>query len=92
MKLKSMKNNSAIGIFSNHIVSRSFSILSKIDRVKIFILIFIQISLSFLDLAGVAIIGMIGALTINGSASREPGNRVSRVLEFLNLENSLKHC
>jgi ABC-type multidrug transport system fused ATPase/permease subunit len=87
MKLKSMKNNSAIGIFSNHIVSRSFSILSKIDRVKIFILIFIQISLSFLDLAGVAIIGMIGALTINGSASREPGNRVSRVLEFLNLEN-----
>ena len=82
-----MKNNSAIGVFSNHIVSRSFSILSKIDRVKIFILIFIQISLSFLDLAGVAIIGMIGALTINGSASREPGNRVSKVLEFLNLEN-----
>lgn len=40
-----------------------------------------------MDLAGVAIIGMIGALTINGSASREPGNRVSRVLESLNLEN-----
>lgn len=40
-----------------------------------------------MDLAGVAIIGMIGALTINGSASREPGNRVNRVLEFLNLEN-----
>ena len=82
-----MKNNPLILIFSNHIVSRSFSILSKTDRVKIFILIFIQTSLSFLDLAGVAIIGMIGAITINGSASREPGNRVSRVLEFLNLEN-----
>jgi len=82
-----MKNNPVIEIYSNHIVSRSFSILSKIDRIKIIILIFIQISLNFLDLAGVAIIGMIGALTINGSASREPGNRVGRVLEFLNLEN-----
>jgi ABC-type bacteriocin/lantibiotic exporter with double-glycine peptidase domain len=82
-----MRNNTSILVFSNHIVSRSFSILTKIDRIKISILIFIQISLSFLDLAGVAIIGMIGALTVNGSASREPGNRVSRVLEFLNLEN-----
>jgi len=40
-----------------------------------------------LDLAGVAAIGMIGALTIRGVGSQGPGDRVANVLNFLNLEN-----
>jgi len=40
-----------------------------------------------LDLAGVAAIGMIGALTIRGVGSQGPGDRVANVLNFLHLEN-----
>ena len=36
---------------------------------------------------GVALIGVIGALAITGVQSREPGNRVSGVLEFLHLDS-----
>ena len=43
--------------------------------------------LGLLDLIGVALIGILGALSINGVQSRGPGNRVSTVLEFLLLEN-----
>jgi ATP-binding cassette subfamily C protein len=46
-----------------------------------------QVLLSFLDLAGVAIIGVLGSLTVNGVQSRKPGNRVESVLSFLQLDD-----
>jgi ABC-type multidrug transport system fused ATPase/permease subunit len=46
----------------------------------------LQIVFGLLDLLGVAIIGMIGALAITGVQSRQPGNRVSEVVNFLNLD------
>jgi len=70
-----------------NVVSRSLKVLKTKDRYKVGLLALIQIILSFLDLAGVAVIGMIGAITINGSASRPPGDRVSSILEFLQLSN-----
>ena len=57
------------------------------DRLKLGLVVLLQISFSLLDLAGVAAIGMIGALTIRGVASQGPGDRVSNVLNFLHLEN-----
>lgn len=45
-----------------------------------------QLLLSLLDLLGVAIIGMVGALAVNGIKSSAPGNRVSNILEMLHLE------
>jgi ATP-binding cassette subfamily C protein len=48
-----------------------------------------QILLSFLDLLGVALIGVIGALTIRGVSNQAPGDRVSKVLEFLNLDGAV---
>jgi ABC-type multidrug transport system fused ATPase/permease subunit len=48
----------------------------------------IQVSLGILDLIGVAAIGMLGSLAISGVQSKQPGNRVFSVLEFLNIENS----
>jgi ABC-type multidrug transport system fused ATPase/permease subunit len=41
--------------------------------------------MGLLDLAGVAIIGVLGALSVRGVQSQLPGDRVSQVLEFLKL-------
>ena len=40
-----------------------------------------------LDLLGVAIIGILGALAVSGVQSKQPGNRVSAVLELLGLDS-----
>jgi len=68
-------------------VFRSLNILPSSDKAKIVFVVLIQIGLGLLDLAGVAILGVLGALAVNGVASRGPGDRVSYVLEFLGLNN-----
>jgi len=65
----------------------SFRIFSKSDRQKISIVVAIQILLGLLDLLGVALIGVIGALAITGIQSAAPGNRVSSVLQLLHLDS-----
>jgi ABC-type multidrug transport system fused ATPase/permease subunit len=65
---------------------RSTRVLSRRDQKRIIAVIFLQISFSILDLIGVALIGIIGALAIRGVSSQAPGDRVSSALEFLNLE------
>ncbi len=62
--------------------------LEKRDRTKVYLATFLQILLSILDLLGVALIGAIGALSINGIQSKDAGNRVGQLLSALNLENS----
>jgi ABC-type multidrug transport system fused ATPase/permease subunit len=69
------------------VVVRALMILEKKDRYKSAVLVLIQIGLSFIDLLGVAVFGILGALAVNGTASRSPGNRVSKVLDFLNIGN-----
>lgn len=61
--------------------------LPRKDRLKVGLVVILQISLGLLDLLGVAIVGILGALAVSGVASREPGNRVYSVLSFLNIEN-----
>jgi ABC-type multidrug transport system fused ATPase/permease subunit len=73
-------------MFTNSIVARSFRILSVSDRKKLFGVVLIQIFFGLLDLAGVALVGVLGALAVNGVQSRSPGNRVSEVLRFLNID------
>ena len=67
------------------IVIRSVLLLGSQDRKKIVLVILIQILLGFLDLLGVALIGILGALAVSGVSSRAPGNRVSSVLDSLGL-------
>jgi ABC-type multidrug transport system fused ATPase/permease subunit len=67
-------------------IGRSAMVLSRADRRKVLAVVFLQISFGLFDLLGVALIGVIGALAITGVQSREPGNRVSEVLEFLQLD------
>jgi ATP-binding cassette subfamily C protein len=56
------------------------------DRKKVTFATASQVLLSILDLLGVALIGVIGALSINGIQSKRAGNRVEQLLEFLNLD------
>jgi ABC-type multidrug transport system fused ATPase/permease subunit len=71
----------------NFVVIRALMILEKKDRFKSGILVLIQIGLSFIDLLGVAVFGILGALAVNGTASRPPGDRVSRFLELVGIRD-----
>jgi ATP-binding cassette, subfamily B, bacterial PglK len=68
-------------------IGRSLQVLSRKDKIKVGFVVLLQVGLGLLDLAGVAIVGILGALAVSGVASRVPGNRVNGVLDFLNLEN-----
>jgi ABC-type multidrug transport system fused ATPase/permease subunit len=76
-----VKNNN-VGI-----VKKSLMLLNRRDRIILLASTGIQIFLSFLDLLGIALIGALGALSVNGVQSRAPGNRVSQVLEFLGIDS-----
>ena len=72
----------------NSVLARSARIFSSSDRKKIFGVVGIQISFGLLDLAGVALIGILGALAITGVQAKDPGNRVSTVLQLFHIENN----
>lgn len=70
-----------------NVIWKSFQVFPKTDR-RILPLVFTaQLLLSLMDLLGVAIIGFVGALAVNGIKSSAPGERVSAVLEFARLQN-----
>ena len=56
------------------------------DRRKIVLVTILQIFINLLDLVGVAVVGVLGALTITGIRSQQPGTRVSALLSTLQLE------
>jgi ABC-type multidrug transport system fused ATPase/permease subunit len=68
-------------------IGRSARIFSRRDQKKIFAVIILQICLGFLDLIGVAIIGILGALAISGIQSGTPGDRVSAALNLIHIGN-----
>jgi ATP-binding cassette subfamily C protein len=61
------------------------SVYDKKDKEKLFLVALSQVFLAFLDLLGVALLGVIGALSVYGIQSKSPENRVSQILEFTNL-------
>jgi len=67
-------------------LARSSRVLSRKDKKKVVAVIFLQIFLGALDLIGVATIGILGALAVNGIQSKQPGNRVQTALTYLNLD------
>ncbi len=72
-------------IFHSSVVWRSFQIFPKRDQQKIWLVLLIQIFLGALDLVAVLIIGLLGSLTITGVGSKNPGDRVTALLELFNL-------
>ena len=61
-------------------------LLEKTDRFKLFLVLVINTFLAFLDLFGVALIGVTSAILIRGLQGLAAGDQVSRFLELLNLE------
>ena len=62
------------------------TLFTRAEKVRLFLLFTAQLLLSFLDLAGIAIFGLLGALSVNGVSYKEPGSRLLTVLQTLNLE------
>ena len=69
------------------IVFGSLRILNYKERRRLAVVTFIQIMLGMLDLIGVVLLGFLGSLAISGISSKVPGNRVSKVLAFLQLDS-----
>lgn len=69
------------------IIRACFKVLSPEDKRRLGMVTLLQILLGFLDLVGVAAVGLVAALSINGVQSRPPGARVSSVLELLGLSD-----
>jgi ABC-type multidrug transport system fused ATPase/permease subunit len=66
---------------------RSFNVLDKKDKIRFYFVMLIQIFLGLLDLLGVAILGLLGALSLNGVQSRPPGDRISAILSLVGLSS-----
>jgi len=66
-------------------IGRSASVLSRRDQRRIGAVVALQVAMGLLDLLGVAMIGILGALAVTGVQSKNPGNRVQAALEYLNL-------
>jgi ABC-type multidrug transport system fused ATPase/permease subunit len=65
---------------------RCLGIFNKKDKIRLLLLTALQVLAGFLDLLGVGLIGVLGALGVSGIQSRQPGDRVSFVLDTLRLE------
>ena len=61
-------------------------LLEKKDRLKLFLVLIVNTLLAFLDLFGVALIGVTSAILIRGLQGLTAGDQVSRFLEILNLD------
>lgn len=75
-------------ILSKNFILRSFRVLDKSERRKLKLVAIAQTSLGFLDLVGVAIIGLIGSIAVTGIQSKSPTSIISKVLDLLNLSQS----
>jgi ABC-type multidrug transport system fused ATPase/permease subunit len=73
--------------FKESTLGRSLELLTKPEKQKVITVIIIQVVLGFLDLVAIAIVGVLGALAVNGVQSRGPGNRVSSVLQLIGIDN-----
>ena len=69
------------------LLKRSIRLFNRPAQLRILAVLVIQICLAFIDLVGVAIVGLLGALSVTGIQSTEPaqGGRIATVLEALGL-------
>ena len=63
-------------------------VLSQADQKKVVVVTILQIFMGALDLLGVIAIGLLGALSVTGLQSQQPGNRVNSALRLLHISQS----
>lgn len=64
----------------------AFSLIPHKDKRKLGIISFVQLMLSFLDLIGVGLIGIIGTLSIRGINTKESGQKIDYVLKIFKID------
>jgi ABC-type multidrug transport system fused ATPase/permease subunit len=69
------------------IVLRSLRVIPSENRKKVVLATILQVGLAALDLIGVAVIGILGALSVTGIQSQQPSDRILRVLELLQIDS-----
>ena len=69
------------------ILNKSLKLLNKSDQRKLYLIILCQIVFGALDLIGVAFVGVLCSLAISGVNAEKPGDRVTQLLEMLQLDN-----
>ena len=67
-------------------IEKVLLLLDKRDRFKLFLVLIINMFLAFLDLLGVALIGVASAVLIRGLQGLASGDQVTRFLELLELD------
>jgi ABC-type multidrug transport system fused ATPase/permease subunit len=68
-------------------LARSFQALTNGDRRKLLAVTILQVFMGGLDLLGVVAVGLLGALSVTGLQSNQPGDRIDSVLRFLKLSD-----
>jgi ABC-type multidrug transport system fused ATPase/permease subunit len=72
---------------SQSTLARTVRLLSSSDQKKLLIVLFLQMLSAFLDLVGMALVGVLGALAVSGFGAGARGDRVGAVLNFLHIQN-----
>ena len=67
-------------------IKKVLLLLDKKDRFRLFLVLIVNTMLAFLDLVGVALIGVASAILIRSLQAQQAGDQVSRFLEVLNLD------
>jgi ABC-type multidrug transport system fused ATPase/permease subunit len=67
-------------------IKKVLLLLDKKDRFRLFLVLIVNTMLAFLDLVGVALIGVASAILIRGLQAQQAGDQVSKFLELLNLD------
>ena len=68
-------------------VKRATSLITKTDKRKYWVLTALQAALSIVDLASVAVVGLIGSIAVNGISQVGPGGATQKWLTIFRLEN-----
>lgn len=68
-------------------IGKCLAVFPSRDRRKILLVMLTQVFLGIFDLIGVAAFGILGSLAVSGIQSKQPGNRVSEVLDLLQLSD-----
>jgi ABC-type multidrug transport system fused ATPase/permease subunit len=85
--MKMNKVGSVKQSFDNRDFVRASRVLTRSDRRKLIFVSIAQVGMGFLDLFGIALIGILGALAITGVQSAQPGDRVSAALRLMQLDS-----
>ena len=66
---------------------RSIRLLTRTDQKKLLTAVILQICMNMLDLFGVLAIGILGAISVTGLQSTQPGNRINSALTYLHINH-----